>query len=48
MVSLNNPKNNTTNGAINSITSTGLESEDDLSRGNLIFSIKFNYNIKLL
>jgi len=43
MISLNNPKKNTTNGAINIITKIGLESEDELSRGNLIFNIKFNY-----
>jgi ethanolamine utilization protein EutP (predicted NTPase) len=32
MISLNNPKKNTTNGAINIITKIGLESEDELSR----------------
>ena len=42
MVSLNNPKNNSIDEAINNISKTNLESEDDLSRGNLIFNIKFN------
>ena len=43
MISLNNPKNNTINEVINIISKTDLESVDDLSRGNLIFNIKFNY-----
>jgi len=42
MVSLNNPKNNSVNKSINIITNTGLESEDDLLRGNLIFNYILN------
>ncbi|ORY82728.1 hypothetical protein LY90DRAFT_268187 [Neocallimastix californiae] len=42
-ISLNNPKNNSINEAINIISNKDLESEDDLLIGNLIFNIKFNY-----
>jgi len=43
MISLNNPKNNSIDKAINMINNTGLESENDLLIGNLIFNIRFNY-----
>ena len=43
MISLNNPKNNSIDKEINMINNTGLESENDLLIGNLIFNIRFNY-----
>jgi hypothetical protein len=42
--SLNNPKNNTTNGAINIITKIGFECVDEFSRVKMLKSALSAYN----